>query len=188
MNGQNPPEMQAPLPPGPVFEPGPGWGAKFKKNFIKIVLPLIVVAVVAIGLIMFLGREEKESSGPEIKTEKTQKVEENVSIEEIVSQEGQSVNIYKVTAQSAEGITHLARRALKEYLAQNPSAGSELKAEHKIYIEDYLKDLHGERFLEIGEEVEFSTDEISQAIEMAKNLSENDLTNLSQYVQLVSGL
>lgn len=191
MEEQNPQGMQALIPEaqgpqGPVFEPGPGWGAKLKKNFTKIVLPLIAIAVVAVGLVMFLGQdgEEMELSLPETKTSETLEV----TLQKITTQEGQTENIYKVAAQPGDGITHLARKTLKEYLNANPSANSGLTTEHKIYIEDYLKDLRGEKFLEIGEEIEFSENEITKAIEMAKNLSENQLANLSQFVPLVSGL
>lgn len=183
------PAPQSNQQPGPVFEAGPGWGGKLKKNFTKIVLSLIVVLVVAMGLIMFLNRggEETKISLPEIETEKIQEVEQ-VSIEETVTETGQTGNVYKAAAQSGEGITHLARRTLKEYLDKNPSVGSGLTVEHKIYIEDYLKDLRGERFLALGEEIEFSADEITAAIETAERLSGSQLSNLSQYLPLVSGI
>ena len=178
MNEQNPQDMQ-PLIPGesPVFKAGPGWGAKLKKNFTKIILPLIAIAVVAIGLVMILDRDGEEVGLTEPKT----------GTEEI-TEEGQTENIYKIAAQRGDGITHLARKTLKKYLNDNPSAGSGLTAEHKIYIEDYLKDLRGEKLLEIDQEIEFSANEIAEAIETAKDLSEKQLANLSQFVPLVSGL
>ena len=40
-------------------------------------------------------------------------------------------------AERGNGSTHLARRALAHYLEKNPD--SSLSAEHKIYIEDYLR-------------------------------------------------
>lgn len=189
MNDQNSQGMQALIPENksPVFEPGPGWGAKFKKNFTKRILPLIAVLVVVIGLIMFLGRDRKET-GITPEGEPQIQETESISVEKVVTQEGQQEFIYKATAQKGEGTTHLARRSLREYLNASPLINSDLKSEHKIYIEDYLKDLHGERFLGLGEKVEFSANEISRAIEMARGLSSNQLKNLSQYVSLVSGL
>lgn len=186
---QNPQELQKSLSelPGPIFEAKPGWGGKLanwlKRNFKKKILPIIIVVLVALISWAFLIKEragqEKELFKEEEKIEK----KEGVVIKEI---EGKK--IFKLTARKGEGITHLARRALKEYLNENQEAGKDLKAEHKIFIEDYLKDLHGERFLNLGEELEFSADDIGKAIGEAKNLSENELANLSQYAQLVSGL
>ena len=120
MNEQNPQGMQ-PLIPGesPVFKAGPGWGAKLKKNFTKIILPLIAIAVVAIGLVMILDRDGEEVGLTEPKT----------GTEEI-TEEGQTENIYKIAAQRGDGITHLARKTLKKYLNDNRSAGSGLTAEH----------------------------------------------------------
>ncbi|MEK7203518.1 MAG: hypothetical protein AAB627_00350 [Patescibacteria group bacterium] len=189
MEEQNPKGMQA-LVPGesPVFKAGPGWGAKIKKNFTRLVLPLIAIAIVAIGLIMFLDKNGEENKLTEPKTETEEISDGGISIQEVETKKGQTENIYKVGAKQGDGITHLARKTLKEYLNVNPSVNSGLRDEHKIYIEDYLKDLNGERLLEIGEEIGFSENEITRAIQMAKNLSENQLTNLSQFVPFVSGL
>jgi hypothetical protein len=88
-------------------------------------------------------------------------------------------------AARSEGITHLARRAVKEYLG---SANENLSAEQKIYAEDYLKKKIGSKKLAVGEEVKFSTELIKQGIEKAKGLSENQIKNLSKYVPLVKNL
>ncbi|MBI4099184.1 hypothetical protein HY442_01485, partial [Candidatus Parcubacteria bacterium] len=92
-----------------------------------------------------------------------------------------------VAASRGEGVTHLARRALKSYLASN-SADFELKAEHKIYIEDYLMKKVGAKALQIGEERTFSTDLVREALSRAKDLSPKQVENLSQYVPLVPSL
>ena len=179
----------------PVFEAGPGWGAKLKKNFVKIMLLLITAAVLIAGIIVFLNKRNRADMN--IENQKIQEIQLNqeitgavpkITIENTVNQEGRSENIYKAEAGQGEGITHLARKALKDYLNNNPGLAQGLKAEHKIYIEDYLKDIHGERFLKVGEEVEFSATVMASAIELAKQLSDNQLANLSQFVPLVSGL
>lgn len=172
---------------GPLFTPGPGWGERFSKwmrsNFFKIVLPIIIIALAVVLLIIFLGKKESEKA-KEISTP-TPKITEVEKKEDFVKKvDGKKIFVMK--AQKGEGITHLARRSLKKYLDENPLEW--VKAEHKIYIEDYLKDLHGERLLEIGEEIEFNTDDIAKAIEKANGLSEKDLSNLSKYVLLVTGI
>lgn len=96
-----------------------------------------------------------------------------------------NTNIISETAAKSEGVTHLARRAVKEYL--NNTAES-LNAEQKIYAEDYLKKKTGTKMLEIGEKVEFSIDLIKQSIEKAKGLNQKQIENLSKYVPLARNL
>lgn len=92
--------------------------------------------------------------------------------------------IVQIAAKS-EGVTHLARRAIKEYLG---NINENLSAEQKIYAEDYLRKQAGKKSLEIGEKIEFSTDLIKQSVEKAKGLNEGQIKNLSKYVPLVKNL
>lgn len=96
-------------------------------------------------------------------------------------------NSFVETAVKGNGLTHLSRRALANYLEKNPD--SELKAEHKIFIEDYLrkKSSHQERVF-TGTSVEFSKEMIKEAITKAKQLNERQLKNLSKYAQRVPSL
>jgi hypothetical protein len=91
------------------------------------------------------------------------------------------------TAGSGDGVTHLARRALANYLEKNPD--SSLTPEHKIYIEDYLrKNVGFTGRVHVGTTVEFSKSLISQAIEQSKKLNDNQLKNLHKYAVLVPSL
>lgn len=196
MFGGNP---ETSKPTGPIFEPGPGWGNKivnwFSRYLWRVIVPVIAVIIVAIGITGLLRnneageimQEEKEELGFKIDEETGKLIfdEENkpsTEITEITKTEG----TIKINALKGEGITHLARRVIKEYLNDNPDP--EIKAEHKIFTEDYLKDKEGTRLLEIGEELEFTTTDIMTAIEKSKALSEKELENLSKYVPLVRGL
>jgi hypothetical protein len=85
-------------------------------------------------------------------------------------------------AAKSEGVTHLARRAVKEYLG---SANENLSAEQKIYAEDFLRKKTGTKTLEVGEKIEFSVDLIKQGVEQAKGLNQKQIENLSKYVPLV---
>jgi hypothetical protein len=90
-------------------------------------------------------------------------------------------------AQRGEGTTHLARRALANYLEKNPD--SALTAEHKIYIEDYLRKNSGRQGgLAVGSSVEFSKDAIRGAIEKSKQLNDAQLQNLKKYSARVASL
>lgn len=88
---------------------------------------------------------------------------------------------YVETAQAGDGLTHLARRAATRYLNEN-EAGYELTNEHRIYVEDYIKDNIGSRGLAIGEQVTVTTELVKEAVASAGNLTPQQLQNLSKYV------
>ena len=91
------------------------------------------------------------------------------------------------TAGKGNGVTHLARTALANYLEKNPD--SQLTAEHKIYIEDYLRKkvgFTGRVF--VGTSVEFSKNLIQEAIGKSKQLNDNQLKNLYKYAVMVPSL
>lgn len=87
---------------------------------------------------------------------------------------------YVEVAQAGDGVTHLARRATARYLAEN-NAGYTVTNEHRIYIEDYIKDRLGSKPLSIGGEETISFDLLKEAVASAQNLSETQLLNLSHY-------
>lgn len=93
-----------------------------------------------------------------------------------------------VVAGRGDGLTHLARKALQEYLVENPDA--QITVAHKIYIEDSLRKsvgYHGS--VHVGTEVSFSKDMIQKTIDQSKNLSESQLDNIqTKYVPLVPSL
>lgn len=91
------------------------------------------------------------------------------------------------TAARGDSRTTLARKALRNYLEKNND--SSLTAEHKIYIEDYLrKNVAFAGSVNPGTTVSFSKNLIKDSIEKAKTLSDNQLKNLEKYSQRVSNL
>lgn len=96
----------------------------------------------------------------------------------------------RVQAEHGNGITHLARRAVRDYLKRkNP--GFEVTKEQKIYIEDALKDAEVAKrkgTLQTGEELSFSEDAIRQATEQARTLTSNQLEHLKKFSRRVSQL
>ncbi len=91
------------------------------------------------------------------------------------------------TAQKGDGVTNLARAALANYLEKNPD--SAISAEHKIYIEDYLrKNVDFGKKVYVGTSVEFSKELIKTAISQSKTLTPNQLQNLHKYVLRVPSL
>lgn len=125
--------------------------------------------------------EEVEETQPEQKQEEVQQ-------EQIPSQPNkETTDGYIVTAQKGDGLTHMARRAVADYLVQNPD--STLTAAHKIYIEDYVrKAIDHTGGVSTGQEITFSKNVIEQAVDTAKNLNEAQLNNLQKYVALVPSL
>ncbi len=87
------------------------------------------------------------------------------------------------TANYGEGITHLARYALAEYLAET---GTSLSSEQKIYAEDYVQNKTGEEALGIGESLSFSKILLDEAVRHAEALEQWQITNLKQYSVTVS--
>jgi hypothetical protein len=96
----------------------------------------------------------------------------------------------RVQAQRGDGITHLARRAVQDYLKRkNP--GFEVTKEQKIYMEDFLKDAEVAKrqgALHPGQELSFSEDAIRQAAEQARTLTAKQLEHLKQFSAKVSQL
>ena len=83
------------------------------------------------------------------------------------------------TASAGEGITHLARQALSEYLA---SSGKTLSAEQKVYAEDYVQNRTGSELLEIGQKLSFSEDLLGEAVLASELLTDSQIENLKQYI------
>ena len=94
--------------------------------------------------------------------------------------------IYTETANRGDGATHLARRALSEYIVENKESAG-LSAEQKVYVEDYLQ-RKAEKIgtLHVGSKMNFSQDAIEEAIGKAKGLSAGQIQNLHQYAEKVS--
>ncbi|MDX1535655.1 MAG: hypothetical protein R3346_02775 [Candidatus Spechtbacterales bacterium] len=99
------------------------------------------------------------------------------------SQVASSTSEITLAAETGEGVTHVARKAVTQ---QMEKAGLSLSAEQRIYAEDFLKDQVGATTLTLGQEVTFSAEDINAAIAAAQGLSEAELQNLTQYTQNVS--
>ncbi len=190
-----------------------GWRDWIRKYGSSVVLPIIALLILAGGIYLYstqksdqggivlndnnqqeelseedildmieqeqTGQEESEE-GQETPAEETDTTSDSQkTAPEIISQD----EAITIKAGTGDGITHLARYALKEHLKDN---SQELTNEHKIYIEDYLKDQIGSRPLEVGEEVSFSKELIQEAIDAANQLTESQLENLQQYSEKVN--
>jgi len=133
---------------------------------------------------IFLLVEEREEL-PLPKVEIPAVEEEGLEEEHVEEKDEVAKKEYVEVAESGEGITHLARRALRRYLEEHPQ-DFEITPEHKIYIEDYIRRQTGDRWLILGETLTFSEELIVEAINRARQLTPEQLENLKQYSQLVA--
>jgi len=168
---------------------------------LRIIISILIVVAIAGGIYSYSNRTEaptKEEPKESIlddttkedilkKDEKTstEKPAEKSSASQVVSSQ-ETGSSFIETAVKGEGTTHLARRALANYLEKN--SDSTLTAEHKIYIEDYLRKNVPKKRVKIGTSVEFSKDLIQDAISKSKNLNEKQLNNLHKYAVRVPSL
>ncbi len=121
------------------------------------------------------------------KTATTTKEEKSVSQKKTTSTTAsqETEKSFVETAAAGDSQTTLAREALANFLTKNPD--SSLTAEHKIYIEDYLrKNVAGNKKVHIGTSIEFSKSLIQKAITQSKTLTDKQLKNLHKYVRRVS--
>lgn len=178
------------------------------KDNLRIIISIIIVVAIAGGVYSYSKRNQspateknKEVAEEQIGNEEGSievQEEENATVSEKkpVSQEKPAVSnatsqetegSFIETAGRGDGRTHLARRALANYLEKNPD--SSLTAEHKIYIEDYLRKNVGQKgSVRIGTSLEFSKDLVNRAIESSKKLNDKQLKNLHKYAVQVPSL
>lgn len=166
---------------------------------LRIIVSIFIVAAIALGIYSYSQRSEEMvadttttvSSDSDVTNEgvkdttltpsSTTKPTATKPAE--VSQE--TATAFIETAVKGDGTTHLARRALMNYLEKNPD--SSLTGAHKVYVEDYLrKQLRHSGGVHVGTSVEFSKDMVRQAIEHSKNLSPKQLQNLKKYSDRVA--
>ena len=131
------------------------------------------------------AEENNEENNEE--SEEPEWTEEETDGEAISFEENEEFKGYVVAAQKGEGITHLARRALSEYMADKGNC-EDLTKEHKIYIEDYLQNRTGTEYLQLEETRSFSDNLIEEAIDASRTLGDNQLENLEQFSELVPSL
>jgi hypothetical protein len=163
------------------------------KTVQKIIFGVVVaiLALASVGMIVYLQKTgkigqlisgligrlavEKEASPP-VQEKPAEKLTEEVL--------PPKPKVYEKEAKKGEGITHLARKALNDYLAETKMEIN-LTPEHKIFIEDYLKDKTGDYWLKPGQKISFSEELIVEAINQALKLTPEQLQNLKKYSALV---
>lgn len=188
----------------PIFEESSANQAKaWIQENLRIIVSVFIVAAIALGIYSYSQRTQTTSDGDTntlletkggeegtVQSEDSQspstvnaEVKNAVVVTPELSQETETSFIEQ--AERGNGSTHLARRALAHYLEKN--ADSSLTAEHKVYIEDYLrKNVSSQGTVTTKTSIEFSKDLIKQGIEKSKTLNDRQLQNLKKYSARVS--
>lgn len=200
-NGFKNPLGQGPLP---VPLPKKSFWQENRETMIRLLFLVIILGgAVAYGTYVSNNKNLPEKIEIRKNTEMQDKITENNTVKVTDLDKGKtnvvvtnpnadqkvsgSKNSVTIIAEKGDGYTHLARRALAEYLKN--FGEKNLSAEHKIYIEDYLqKKVSQKNTLQTGDQVSFSQDDLQGAIESALNLSQSQIQNLHKYAVLVPGL
>ena len=132
----------------PIFTPRPGWGGKLKnwlkKNGQSKVLPVTSIVVLVLGIYMYWDKFGAQKQDNDIVSATIEK-----------------------TAEPRQGLTHLARAAISDYLMAN---NIELSSEQRIYAETYLVSIMGKKSVSVGETISFDKTKLADAVEKAKNI------------------
>lgn len=188
----------------PIFEESSANQAKaWIQENLRIIVSVFIVAAIALGIYSYSQRTQTVSDdgtstlletkgGEEVMTQTEEDsmpgtVKEAPKTSVIVTAElsRETESSFVEQAERGNGTTHLARRALAHYLEKN--ADSSLTAEHKVYIEDYLrKNIEFRGAVTTETSIEFSKDLVRQGIEKSKTLNDRQLQNLKKYSARVS--
>lgn len=167
---------------------------------LRVIISIVIVLVIAGGIYSYskrtdvsTGKDDQKQISEEVSeqgvvsSDKDTSATDKTTTDEKVAVSQETETSFIESAAKGEGSTHLARRALANYLEKNPDAS--LTPEHKIYIEDYLrKNVSKGSSVQIGTSLEFSKDLVQQAITKSKTLSDKQLQNLHKYSVRVPSL
>jgi hypothetical protein len=134
-------------------------------------------------------KQEEDKTQGEV-TEKTENQEEAAKTEN-ESKDNESIDIQKtdsqitVKARIGDGVTHLARNAVAEYIKDKDIS---LSKEQKLYAETVLKNQYYQKSLNTGQDISFTLDNISDTVQKAQNLTEGQIHAWSKYTASVPSL
>ncbi|TXH07305.1 MAG: hypothetical protein E6Q06_02865 [Candidatus Moraniibacteriota bacterium] len=165
---------------------------------LRVIVSFFIVAAIALGIYSYSQRADETIDSADDMTVATESETMDSAKTADMKSSDQSKTVatpkelsretegsFVETAAKGDGTTHLARRALANYLEKSPD--SSLTGEHKVYIEDYLrKQLSNRGVLAVGQSAEFSKDMIRQAIDHSKQLNAKQLQNLKKYSSRVA--
>jgi len=148
----------------PVFEGQPGWGGQLKNwlsgNFRSVIIPLILIVIALFAVNHYWSKF--------------------ILTSENINDDKNTGNLIEVVVSKGQGVTHLARTALDDYLNQNPQIN--LLPQQKLFIENYLTTLNKNLTVTIGQKISFSKEDISKAVEKALSLNQYQIKAWDKYI------
>lgn len=181
-----------------IDEMSQGTTKQWLQDNLRVIISILIVVAIAGGIYSYSKRseaptvddqqaaQEETVSDSSAATPDTTTAAKTAKVAPVASSQ-ETENAFVETAGKGDGSTVLARRALANYLEKNQD--SALTAEHKIYIEDFLrKNVSHKGSVHAGTSVEFSKDLIQKAIEKSKTLNDRQLKNLHKYAVRVPSL
>lgn len=140
-----------------------------------LILALAFAALFAVALVSSTGAYAQEEGGEAEVVEVTEgEGGEGEQMEE-------STSSYTFTAQSGDSYSKIARKAVQIYGIDNQVDLSEAQI---IFIETNLTQDAGSPLLDLGQEVQISSDAISVYVDQASNLSEAELAAWQYYANM----
>jgi len=130
------------------------------------------------------SEEDSEAPGETIYTGTGETSEE----ESEEKDEEETSGDYTFRAEPGDGVTHLARRAVANYLENNPDQAEKVTPAHKIYMETVLTRNNYQGSLDLEETVNFSESEVEQVVQDAIELPEDEVEDWQPYVSTVSSI
>lgn len=153
---------------GPVFKPRPGWGGQLK-NWAKATFepaPTIgILGLIGVLAIVHLSVKDLNLEAKPLAN---------------IQQEVKTINSIAETATKGQGAIHLARRALATFLNDR---SIQLSNEQRVYAEMQLASLTGDPDLKPGDTISFRLSDIANAINSARQLSQDQLKQLEAFVK-----
>jgi hypothetical protein len=185
-------------------EQGSGGFMERLRNSPRTVSTIIVILIIAGAIFAFSDRgsqtpasptpegEGEEQTSPTPTAEATAEADnENSEPAATVSpaptslpQPSETAEAYTEVAERGDGITHLARKAVKRQIAAS-APDFQVTNEHRIFMEDYIKDGVGRTPLRVGESRAISKELVREAVDASKKLTDAQLKNLQTYSQRV---
>lgn len=152
---------------GPIFESGPGWGAKVKtwlgKYFYKIVLPIIIIALIVYG-IAFRNRSDQNVENNPLETQWPQYFEGEIS--QII--------------EKGDGKVFVARKAIAQYFSLHSDESA--TPAQKMYLETILAKNINDRLI-VGNTIIFYEADIQAELGNSKNLTPGQVQKWDAYAR-----
>lgn len=126
------------------------------------------------------GEEQKEEN-----TDEAEKTEDESKKNDISVYIQRTDSAITVKARIGDGVTHLARNAVAEYIKDKNIS---LSKEQKLYAETVLKNTYYQHGIDVSEDISFSLDDLSDTVQKAQNLTEGQIHAWSKYTASVPSL